>query len=323
MFRDNAPEITRPCFTADGNRVRLEDVVALLLSHGQGLHVEDHAFVAQQRQIDVDMRVVDAIGARMTLEGFAQFTPADDVRSTFPLAAMRDMVTSLAQTGIPPVFAFVCDEFWLTYWRLQKVVAAALGTTAFMLMPDFWVWHVSAKAGQAGWSMHRDAGARSLLPDGRAGALSLWMPLTPVDSSTGCVMLLPKHRDPDHGTDRVSQAGFDVRDIRALPGAAGDLMMWSQSLLHWGSRGSTLAETSRISMSIGAQVEALGPLNPPLLKPDVLPAAGLRLELIAKQILQYEQFAAIDPSWAHFARVVLASGLSGLVFDIPVEWRLR
>lgn len=322
MSRENAPEVTRPCFAADGQQVRLAEIVALLLSHGRGLHVEDHAFVAQQRQIDVDAHVTDSIGARMTLEGFAQFTPADDVRRTFPLAALRDMVTSLVQAGIPPVFAFVCDEFWLTYWRLQKIVAAALGTADFMLMPDFWVWHVNARAGQAGWSMHRDAGAKSLLPDGRAGALSLWMPLTPVDSSTGCVMLLPKHRDPDHGTDRVSQAGFDVRDIRALPGAAGDLMMWSQFVLHWGSRGSTLSETPRISMSMGVQVAALGPLNPPLLKPDVLPTAGLRLEMIAKQILQYAQFAAVAPAWAHFARVLLASGLSGLVFDIPAEWRL-
>ncbi|WP_217468176.1 hypothetical protein [Burkholderia arboris] len=171
MSRENAPEVTRPCFAADGQQVRLAEIVALLLSHGRGLHVEDHAFVAQQRQIDVDAHVTDSIGARMTLEGFAQFTPADDVRSTFPLAALRDMVTSLVQAGIPPVFASVCDEFWLTYWRLQK--------------------------------------------------------------------------------------------------------------------------------------------------PDVLPTACLRLERIAKQILQYAQFAAVDPAWAHFARVPLASGLSGLVFDIP------
>ncbi|WP_174942231.1 phytanoyl-CoA dioxygenase family protein [Burkholderia lata] len=323
MSRENAPEITRPCLTDDGQRVRLDEVVALLLSFGPGLHVEDHAFVGRQRPIEVAQDIADAIHARVALEGFAQFTPGDDVRSTLPLAAMRDMVTSLVQAGIPPVFAFVCDEFWLTYWRLHRIIQAALGADTYQLMPDFWVWHVRANAGQAGWSMHRDAGARSLLPDGRAGALSLWIPLTPVDSSTGCVMLLPKHRDPDYGTDRVSQAEFDVRDIRALPGLAGDLMMWSQAVLHWGGRGSPLSDMPRISMSMGVQVDSLGPLNPPLLKSDVLPDAGLRLELIAKQILQYERFASIEPAWAHFARVLLASGLSGLVFDIPDAWRLH
>lgn len=157
MSRENAPEITRPCLTDDGQRVRLDEVVALLLSFGPGLHVEDHAFVGRQRPIEVEQDVADAIQARVALEGFAQFTPSDDVRRTLPLAAMRDMVTSLV---------------------------------------------------------------------------------------------------------------------------------------------------------------------PPLLKSDVLPDAGLRLELIAKQILQYERFASVEPAWAHFARVLLASGLSGLVFDIPVEWRL-
>lgn len=323
MFKDSAPPITRQCFTPDGQRVRLDETVALLHTFGRSLHVEDHAFLGQQRQIEPDSDVVAAIRARMTLEGFAQFSPADDERDTPTLDAMRDTVVGLVRAGIPPVFAFVFDEFWITYWRLQKIIQAALDTDTYLLLPDFWVWHVNARAGQAGWGMHRDAGVKSLRPEGGTGALSLWIPLTPVDSTTGCIMLLPKHRDPNYGTGRVSQTEFDVRDIRALPGRAGDLMMWSQALLHWGGRGSTLSDVPRVSMSIGVQASCLSPLNQPLLRPDVVASVGLRLEMIAKQILQYERVSAIDSSWVHFARVVLTSGLSGLVYTLPDDWRPR
>ena len=34
-------------------------------------------------------------------------------------------------------------------------------------------------------------------------------------------------------------------------------MMWSQAVLHWGSRGSPLSDLPRISMSMGVQVDSL------------------------------------------------------------------
>ncbi len=135
-------------------------------------------------------------------------------------------------------------------------------------------------------------------------------------------MLVPKNQDEAYGSDMVSQTLFDVRDVRALFGDTGDVMVWSQALMHWGGRGSAFADRPRVSMSMGMQLCRLAPFNSPLLKPDVLPSIGLRLEMIAKQLLQYEQAGKVGSAWCHFARVLLASGLSGLTYDLPIEWRL-
>ncbi|WP_175425861.1 phytanoyl-CoA dioxygenase family protein [Trinickia violacea] len=323
MNINSVAPLIEQCTTTDGSRFKLDRAVAAFRQFGKNLHADDIAHVTLQRQaMRLSEQSVSAIAKRMDVEGYMHYQPAPDIRRALDIAKMRDVVVSLARAKIPTVFAFVYDEFWLTYWEFHNVIKAALGQREFFLLPDFWVWHVDAKEGEAGWAIHRDAGARSLLSDRETGAVSAWIPLVDVNTVTGCVMVVPKERDPDFGTDRVSQITFDVRDIRALPGCAGDLMLWDQALLHWGSRGSVFSETPRISMSIGIQVASLSPLNLPLLKPDVLPSVGLRLEMVAKQILQYSRHAAVAPEWCDVARVIFASGLSGITYELPPDWRL-
>ncbi|HVJ36524.1 MAG TPA: phytanoyl-CoA dioxygenase family protein [Stenotrophomonas sp.] len=256
----------------------------------------------------------------MALEGYYAFRAHGRWRG-HPLQAMATVVARLAQAGIPPVFCFLADEFWISYARLQPLLKSALEGEDYWLLPDFWAWHVDPAAGEAGWSLHRDLGARSLTADGAAGALSVWIPLVPVDSFSGCIMLVPRNRDAGHAEGRVNAADFGGQDIRTLNADAGDVMIWSQSLLHWGSRGSLLCERPRISISMALQRRSLPAFNPPLLRPDVLPDPALRLELIAKQLLQYEATGKLAPVWAEVARRLLGSGLSGLEYDLPDAWK--
>lgn len=331
MNSDCPPPVMQQTLSACGTTISLPLLIDKLKRLTEGLHLTETPDVSRVSLIsrislttpaDPRTRQRDDLRSRMKIEGFIHMTPRPEDWRGIPLATMRKAVACLAAHGIPPVFAFVCDEFWLAYMKLQKIIAAALDSEEYFLLPDFWVWHVSASAGEAGWDIHRDAGPRALRLDGSTGALSVWIPLSPVDSFTGCMMVVPKNRDSDYGTDRVCQTAFEVRDIRSLEGNAGDIMIWSQALLHWGSRGSHLSTQPRISMSMGIQATDLSPLNLPLLRPDRIPGIGLRLEMIAKQLLQYEKATGLSGQWIHYARLIFASGFSGLLYDLPAEWRI-
>ncbi|HEY0333839.1 MAG TPA: phytanoyl-CoA dioxygenase family protein [Stenotrophomonas sp.] len=318
---DSLPRPFDTCLSPDGQRLALPAMRAALVPYLQALHVDDCAYVNRAVALQPNDEERDAMQRQMALEGYYLFRARHRWRG-HPLQAMAQAVRRLAHAGIPPVFIFLADEAWLLYGRLKPVVNAALGGEDYWLLPDFWAWHVDPSAGEAGWNLHRDLGARSMTDAGLPGALSIWIPLVKVDSHTGCMMLVPRNRDPGHQDDVVDAAAVPLADIRALQGEAGDVMIWSQSLLHWGSRGSLLCTQPRISLSIAVQRRSLPAFNPPLLNPDVLPGAGLRLELIGKQLLQYGTAGGVPPSWQMLGRWLLGSGLSGLHYDLPPAWRL-
>jgi hypothetical protein len=288
-----------------------------------GLHVEDIDFCTRalrsQRLIRINQTDVHE---RIDSEGFLVHRTTQDLWQTISLPAMCDTITQLIAHDIPPVFAFVFDEYWMAYVRLRPLLESILRDPGYLFLPDFWVWHVEASKSEGGWSLHRDSGSRALLNDGQAGAISVWIPLTPVSSDIGTIMLLPKNRDPNYGTDLVSLDGCDVRDIRVLPGEPGDAMIWSQAILHWGSRGSIFSSETRVSMSMGVQHSQLSPVNTPLLRADMVPSVALRLEMIAKQLLQYGQSGSVPDEWRKFAKHILASRLSGIVYEIPEQWKI-
>ena len=179
---------------------------------------------------------------------------------------MAAAIAKLAGLGIPPVFCLVFDLFWVPAFRLSRIVNAALGAD-HAILPGIWIWHVDPAKAESGWHPHRDIGHEALFPDRRPRTLTAWLALTDATPLNGCMYVVPAERDPTYGTPEDSRHAFALPDVRALPADAGDVLVWNQALLHWGSHASPLALAPRMSMSFefaheAAECQGMPPIDP-------------------------------------------------------------
>lgn len=255
-----------------------------------GLHIEDPEMLKRAAPLAFDPARVAAIREQLLLDGYFQ---ESDLPWSVDLALMADTVRALSREGHSPVFAFLYDEFWLPFCQLDALFREILG--GYAMLPDFWIWNVDPKKGDAGWTPHRDKGGATLRPDGMPNSITVWIPLTEATPLTSCMYIVPARLDPTYGTNREGEWRFDLPSVRALPAKPGDALVWNQAVLHWGSRSSPLGKESRISMAVEFQRGDVPPMNPPLLKPAQLMGFDQRLKLIAKQVLQYRHMYKVAP----------------------------
>lgn len=241
-----------------------------------------------------------AMQQQMLQEGYVQGSVA---LWTLPLRAMISVIEQLKASALPPVFAFVYEEFWLLARQLGNAVSTLMGG-AYYLLPDFWAWHVDPRCDESGWAAHRDKGYSALMPDGRPRSVTLWIPLTAATPLNSCVYVVPADRDPTYGQENDHEWRFAYQDIRALPVAPGDFVIWNQALLHWGSHASTRGGAARVSVAFEFQRADLPPMNRPLMQPDIMPTFVDRLHLIGKQVLQYQHMYPLEPNLAEIAKAM-------------------
>ena len=206
---------------------------------------------------------------------------------------MAEAVRKCMDLGLPPVFLFLFSETWRCFFALRPFIAPILGAN-FCALPDFWVWHVDPKGGEAGWTPHVDKGTMALDRFGRPLSLTLWIALSKATPLNSCIYLLPASRDT--GYHDPTQRTWDLAQLRALPGEPGDFFCWNQNVLHWGSASSRFAEEPRISMALEFQTAAVPPFREPLIADPEQLNFEAKLQLIAKQILQYRHMYAVDPA---------------------------
>ncbi|MBX7199925.1 MAG: phytanoyl-CoA dioxygenase family protein [Rhodospirillaceae bacterium] len=255
-----------------------------------GLHIEDPNVLPQAGFVGFSDQESPRIQAQFREEGYFH---ASGVNWQLDLPLMVETVRRLSAVSLPPVFGFLFDEFWVPFRKLTPVYQMLLGNYA--LLPAFWIWDVEPKRAEAGWAPHRDKGRRSLLPDGSAGAISTWIPLTPATPLNGCMYLVPAQHDQTYNTPDEDRHRFDVQCVRALPGVPGDFFMWNQAILHWGGKTSAYATESRISMSVEYQRGDIPSLQGKLLNPHVVLPFRTRLWLIGLQIMQYKHMYKLLP----------------------------
>lgn len=255
-----------------------------------GLHIEDQDLLRAAVPLAVDPARAAAMREQMLRDGYFQHSGA--VWSV-DLGLMAETVRQLSRDVLSPVFAFLYDEFWLPYAQLDLVFRELLG--GYAMLPDFWVWNVDPKKGESGWGPHRDKGAATLLPDGMPKSITCWIPLTDATPLNSCMYIVPARDDPTYGTAREGEWRFELPSVRALPAKSGDVLIWNQAVLHWGSKTAPHAAESRVSMAIEFQRGDIPPLNPPLIKPLALLPFEARLKLIARQVLQYRHMYKVAP----------------------------
>ncbi len=267
-----------------------------------GLRVGDPRSVQALEAITPGEADMAAIRALVVEEGYFH---ASNIAWPMDVAVMAETVRALDRAGLPPVFAFIYDEFWIPFYRLQPIYAGLLGEYA--MLPDFWVWNVDPARGDSGWRPHRDKGQMALFPDGSPKSMTTWMPLSKATPLNGCMYIVPATQDPTYNTPQDKEWKFDHAAILALPAEAGDVFMWNQAVLHWGSRTSPRGGASRVSMAFEFQRADVAPFNQPLMAPLAFHPFGFRLRLIAKQVLQYRHMYKVDPAIERIAQQVLAA----------------
>ena len=87
-----------------------------------------------------------------------------------------------------------------------------------------------------------------------------------------------------------------MTSVRALPAQPGDVLVWNQAVLHWGSRSSPRAAETRVSMAFEFQRTDSEPFAQPIIPPGTPLSFEMRLKLIARQVLQYRHMYKVDPA---------------------------
>jgi Phytanoyl-CoA dioxygenase (PhyH) len=259
------------------------------LARAPGLHIGGDAVGRAVRAFRPSNVEAADLDERLRHDGYFQL--AHDFG--LDLAMMADTVRRFSAAGISPVFCFLFDEFWAPFHALDAMYGGLLGPYGFL--PDFWLWNVDPAQGEAGWKPHRDRGYLALRHDGGPVSLTTWIPLSDATPLNSCMYVVPAHADPTYGTPHENEIRFELPAIRALPAKPGEILVWNQALLHWGSSSSHRATESRISMAFEFQSYNSKPFNTPILPANEPVPFDLRLRLIAKQVLQYRHMYRVDP----------------------------
>lgn len=277
---------------------------ALWHSFAPTLHVGDARLSAAAMQpMAFDASSLAGLNANLVREGYFQLPALDWGVDVAHVAAG---VSAVVAAGYLPVFAFMYDQPWFMYARLHALLASVLDEH-YMMMPAFWAWHVDGAREGAGWRPHRDLGHRTLLPDRRPKAMTVWLPLTDATPQNGCMYILPADRDPHYGTPRDHEISVDLQSVRALPSEAGGLLAWTQAVFHWGGRARTPVAAPRISLAVEFQRSDQPPIYEPLLDPRQLPDPSFRLKLILRQALQYQHMYPLAPDLKALAEALASN----------------
>ena len=268
------------------------------------MHIEDNDFLQRQVLFQLDETSAESVRTLLHKEGYVQIDPP---AWGLPLADMAQVVADLEARGLPTPFSFVYDEFWSLYFRLNKIIEVVLGK-GFARLPDFWTWRIDPKQSQSGWRPHRDKGYQALFANGAPKSLTIWIPLSDSTTLNGCMYIVPADRDPTYGTAEDKVWRFAYPDIRALPAKAGTILCWNQAVLHWGSHASERESAARVSVAFEFQSASAEPFNQPLTDPYSIPDLKFRVQLIAKQILQYKHMYPLAPDIEKMAHTMLAAG---------------
>jgi len=187
---------------------------------------------------------------------------------------------------------------------------------------DMLAWYIDPKLNQAGFSPHRDRQPNSLADlkqsfysDGQAKYVTHWIALADATPENSCLYVIPKQFDPGYlqGDDMSEEEEDDQSDplsralntkqsyqnIRALPRTAGQSVIFTHRILHWGSKGNPNALNNHPRVAISFVYSDVKFEAPYLLSKESFskdskgkwnyPSFETRLLLVCAQLLIYYQ----------------------------------
>ena len=192
---------------------------------------------------------------RLREEGYyltPKIVPVDDV------VKMRTAVERIVARGLPPGCAMVYDEFYRVYASLARAAEPILGPNPILMPEDFWVFFVPAGDGAASrWTAfdpHRDwvSVDQGVMDGGLPTVLVGWVALSDASTEDSCMYVVPGDCDRGYrSADRIVYTDhFRLQDVRAVPAEAGQVLLFSSHIAHWGSRSSRWATHPRVSISV-------------------------------------------------------------------------
>ncbi len=220
-------------------------------------------------------------------EGYIKTNPVVDSND---IALLRQGIENIVRIGLPPVFAFVYDEFWQIYKKVSPILTPIFGKD-YNLTTNIWAWHVPPDDSSSGFKPHRDFNNPScVLADGLPSLGTVWIPLTDVTTLNSCMYVLPTDRDPCYPHDIADyNIGYaEIQGARALPAEAGSILSWHPLALHWGSQSSIFAKEPRISFATYLSRDGGGVADSYRMTPELELTLSHRLALIAQTVLHYK-----------------------------------
>ncbi|CAJ1954569.1 unnamed protein product [Cylindrotheca closterium] len=218
------------------------------------------------------------------------------------VGCLRKGIEQLFHLGLPATCILLFDEAW-DLARSSRTALDQCTHNQNQLNFDLLAWYI--KAGTSGFSPHRDRQPENAKDtfhsDDQAKFVTQWIALSDATTENSCLHVIPKMDDPGYAEgDKDDQDPMiralpnkeSYQNIRALPRKAGQSIMFTHRIIHWGSRSDAdLTGAPRIAISF---VSSDPSYEPPLVDPQHFtaeknPPFRIRLLLVCAQLLIYYQ----------------------------------
>jgi len=212
------------------------------------------------------------------------------------------VVEAISRRRWPKACVILSDVFWalLQSPKLLDSLQHILGAD-FRMAPRLWLTEVTGHRGAQGWRPHLDAQkAPKLDKEGLPYRLTAWCALTDATTENGCIHILDSDQAGAFPRHLFSQKTFKAKEVmsllqsaRAMPAKAGEVLLWSKDIVHWGGRVSGSPERARLSITTefvahDTKREAGEPAFIRIL--EKMPSFEERRRLLAYSILKYAKY---------------------------------